>query len=189
MADDIGKNFSNLPLESLIAAPLIAAANANAVLAKATYEFIENVWLEKGKGGGGSGQTPPPRILKFKLERPIDSGGVEEIEVNAPFAALVQLPNLMVRDIDIDFTMEVKNTSKDVTTVKAESSMTLGGAYKFYTAKLTGTVSTTAENTRTSDQSAKYTLNVKARQAEPTEGMNRLAQVFASVIDPRPTKG
>jgi hypothetical protein len=49
---------------------------------------------------------------------------------------------------------------------------------------LTGSLTTTSSNTRSSDQSAKYDVRVRAEQAQPTEGMNRLAQVFASVIDP-----
>lgn len=176
MADTkIAENFSNLPMEALISAPLVAAANSNLSLAKATYDFIEEVWRDKdGK----------PRMLQFPLQRPSEVGGVDNVEVNAPFAALIETPNLMVRSVDINFTMEVKDTSQhtDSTTVKVDTEFSATGVW--WSAKLTGSLSTTSSNTRSSDQSAKYEVRVRAEQAQATEGMNRLAQVFASCIDP-----
>lgn len=180
MADDIVGSFNNLPIETLISAPLNAAAASNIELAQATYDFISNVWLDP--------KNKQPRMLEFPLERPVDAGGTEKITVTAPFAALAQLPNLMVQSVDVNFSMEVKNTSKSTQSQTAEAKLDVSARFGFISAKLTGSLSTKSENTRSTDQSAKYDIKVHANQANPTEGMNKLAQVFASCIEPRVTK-
>lgn len=171
----IGDNFTNLPLETLIAAPLSASAKSNVMLAMATYEFINTVWVDKeGK----------PRMLQFPLERPITTGGTQSVAVNAPFAALAQLPNLMIKTVDIDFTVEVKDSFKHEDSLDTEVGLEVGASYGWFSAKLSGKVTTHSANTRQSDQSAKYDLRVRAEQMPPTEGMSKLAQIFASVIEP-----
>ena len=53
-----------------------------------------------------------------------------------------------------------------------------------HSSKTTATVSAHKENTRSSDQSAKYEIEVTAKQLEPAEGMARFTQILASVIEP-----
>ena len=50
--------------------------------------------------------------------------------------------------------------------------------------KSTGTVSSSKDTQRSSDQSAKYQINVKAKQNEPAEGMAKFNQILASMIEP-----
>nr|DAI44622.1 MAG TPA: Protein of unknown function (DUF2589) [Caudoviricetes sp.] len=51
-------------------------------------------------------------------------------------------------------------------------------------AQISGSVSTSADHTRQSDQSAKYEIYARAAQQAPAEGMAKLSTVFASVIEP-----
>ncbi len=182
MADDasIASNFNNLPMQTLISAPLMAAADSNVRLAVATYDFIQQVWINQ--------QDKSTRLLSFPLDRYTDTGIKESVTVNAPFAALAQLPNLMVKTVDIEFTMEVKDTSSQTDTTTKTASFDGSANYMFFSVHVSGSLSASSTNTRSTDQSAKYDVRVHAEQAPPTEGMNRLAQVFASVIEPIATK-
>ncbi|BBB58294.1 alpha-amylase [Undibacterium sp. KW1] len=181
--DKIANNFNNLPMESLIGAPLVAAGKSNIQLALATYEFISTVWYEKDSDPAKGGKA---RMLKFPLERSDETGQKRQFEVNAPLAALIETPNLMVRNIDIQFNMEVKDTVKNENSVdtKVGADFNVGGLN--WGLKLSGSLTTHTNNTRETDQSAKYEIRLNAGQASPTEGMNRLSQVFASVIEPMP---
>ncbi|MEP7120220.1 MAG: DUF2589 domain-containing protein [Byssovorax sp.] len=170
----IGDSFNNLPMEALIGAPLGAAATANLRLAQATYDFINNVWKDGDK----------TRVLDFKLERQKSDGVKEEFNVQAPMAALAQLPNLMIKTVDVEFTMEVKDSTKSESASSATGSFEGGGSFGLFSVHVSGSVTTSSSNTRSTDQSAKYDVRVHAEQAQPSEGMNKLAQVFASVIEP-----
>jgi hypothetical protein len=173
---DIASKFTNLPLETLISAPLVAAANSNLMLANATYDFIQNVWFEKNNG------TANTRLLEFNVSEDKESGGKQDVKVSAPLAALLQTPNLMINSIDIDFSMEVKDvsTAKNDITAKADLALTAKGVW--WSAKLTGSLSSNSSNSRSTDHSAKYDISLRAEQARPTEGMERLSQLFASAI-------
>lgn len=181
MADnDIASNFSNLPLETLISAPLVAASNANLLLANATYDFIRNVWFE----GEGTGKAKT-KLLSFDLTRTGDDGKSITETVNAPLAALLETPNLMVSSIDVDFTMEVKDVSTAKVDLGAKTDLTASAGWGWWSAKLTGSITASSSQSRSTDRSAKYEVRVRAEQANQTEGMSRLAQIFASAVDSR----
>lgn len=179
MADnDIASNFSNLPMETLISAPLVAASNSNILLANATYDFIRNVWFE------GEGKAKP-KLLSFDLTRTGEDGKAITETVNAPLAALLETPNLMVSSIDVDFTMEVKDVSTSKVDLGAKTDVTASAGWSWWSARLTGSITANSSQSRSTDRSAKYEVRVRAEQANQTEGMSRLAQIFASAVDTR----
>ena len=45
------------------------------------------------------------------------------------------------------------------------------------------------QNTRTTDQSAKYDIFARASQQPPAEGMAKLTSLFASVVEPIEAEG
>lgn len=191
MADNfVAKNFNNLPLESLISAPLTAAANSNLLLANATYDFIKEVWVKENKSNdtgtaADDGAALQAKTLQFKLERLTDQNEKIDQTVRAPMAALLETPNLMIRSVDVQFTMEVKDISTSNTTVKADSNLSLSAKGLMWNAKLTGSLSASTSHTRSTDRSAKYEVRVRAEQAEQTEGMGRLSQLFANAVEAR----
>ena len=52
------------------------------------------------------------------------------------------------------------------------------------TASVTGKVSTSKENTRSTNQTAKYQVHVEANQQPQTECMAKLMDMFASCTEP-----
>lgn len=181
--ESIAKNFNNLPIESLIGAPLTAAANSNILLANATYEFIKEVWI--GESAEGAAEAYKAKTLQFKVDYFKDDNTKDEMTVVAPLAALLEAPNLMIRTVDVNFTMEVKDVKSTTASTKADTSLSVNGKGLLWDAKLTGSLSASASHTRSSDRSAKYEIRVRAEQSEPTEGMGRLAQIFASAVENR----
>jgi len=176
-------DFVGLPMEELIGAPLSAATKAQLGLCKVMVAGIKELAYI------GGDETKGTAILKFDIERPIidDKGATSlaKVSLQPPQLALVPIPALLVEDVTIDFEMEVKahTQTKAEVTAKIETTASGGGWFlpKF---SVTGSVSTHAENTRSTDKSAKYTVHVSARQQPPPEGLAKLLQAMASAVEP-----
>lgn len=176
----VAKNFSDLPMRELISAPLNAAAESQFRLAETSLNFINKIGFEDNGGN--------PRLLKFDLERPVETpSGIETntVKVQAPLLGLVPVPALLIEDVHVDFQMEVTSTeaSKSNTTAEAGTS----ASYKSWfgaSAEIHGKVTTSRENTRSTNQTAKYNVSVNARQQRPSEGLSRLMDILASCTAP-----
>ena len=101
---------------------------------------------------------------------------------------LVPLPSLAITGADINFTMEVKSSTEDKSSKDASVESTVSGGYKGWgfnaNFSVTGKVATHKENTRSTDNSAKYEVKVHAEQLPPTEGMLKLSDALVEMIEP-----
>lgn len=182
--NEIGQKFTGLPMRELIASPLVAVCEAQTMLASSSFDFMNKIGFDK------DGKT---RLLTFDLQRPVKQTdgkiGQNEITVNAPLLGLVTTPNLLIEDVHIDFQMEVTMAETVKENSAAEASAT--ASYKGWfgvSAEVQGKVSSTRENTRSTNQTAKYQVSVNARQQRPSEGMSKLMDLFASCVESIETK-
>jgi hypothetical protein len=180
----VADRFKGLPMRELIAGPLLAAAEAQEKLASVAWDYYQKIGFREDKDGKPTAET---RTLDFTLERPIEQGGEMKTftqKVSAPFIGLMPVPSLLIDRVDVDFQMEVTdtNTSKSSTTADVETK--ISAKWWTVTAELSGKVSTSRENTRTTNQTAKYQVHVTASQQKPTEGLSRLMDIMASCIEP-----
>lgn len=175
--------FSGLPIAELIAAPLTAACDSQKRLAQSAFEFMTEI-------GYSDVEKQTLRMLSFHLERPVEGASdSQKIQVNAPFLGLVPLPSLLIDDVQVDFQMEV--TTTETTTEKNEKNLdtNVNSSFKFGcfakgSVSVNGKVSSSRENTRSTNQTAKYQVHVSARQQQPTEGLSKLMDIMASCIEP-----
>lgn len=179
----IGDSFVGLPIEVLIAQPLISVAEGQSELCEVYLEQLYKLAYKDGDKEAGVAN-----VISFKLTRPvIDKDGnvtSQEIEVQAPLLTLVPVPSFTMDEATVKFTMEVKEQTvrKDASSASAETEA--GFSRWGFKASITGKVATSSENTRSTDQSAKYEIYARAAQQAPTEGMNKLTSIFASVMEP-----
>ncbi|MDR2937479.1 MAG: DUF2589 domain-containing protein [Prevotellaceae bacterium] len=183
MAEGVAKNFQGLPIAELISAPLRAACDSQKLLAQSAYEFMTQI---------GFSDKDKARLLEFNLQRPIEGqSGTSNVKVNAPFLGLVPIPSLLIDDVQIDFQMEVtdtatsKDTSSSEVTTDAHASFNFGFFGKG-SVDVHGKVTSSRENTRSTNQTAKYQVHVSARQQRPTEGLSKLMDIMAACIEPIP---
>lgn len=207
MPIDMGNQFSGLPMADLIGGPLNAACDAQVRLATATATFIEQVGFIPPPSNSGSGTDPSSvtfdpdtfdvRNVAFKFSRPAQGAvpdpttGVvpsENVELDVPLLAIVKIPALSIDLVDITFDMEVKNTetSKDSTDASASVTADTSVGWGPFSAKVsvTGSVATHKENTRSTDQSAKYHVQVTARDTGMPEGLSRVLDIMNSAVAP-----
>ncbi len=179
LGDSMADKFKGLPMRELIAAPLVAAAEAQQELAETAWNFYQKIAF--------TGKNNDPRLLEFNIQRPIEQDGKMTMmnqKVSAPFIGLVPIPSLLIDNVDIDFQMEATNTEnlKSMTNAEAEAKVT--GKYWFLTAEISGKVSSSRENTRSTNQTGKYQVHVSASQQPQTEGLSKLMDIMASCIEP-----
>jgi hypothetical protein len=182
---DIANEFSGLPIDQLICGPIISVARGQAALCEVYLEYVKRIAWKDGKEDGDA------NILKFNLNRPVVGGQgqvtQQKIEVNAPLLSLIPVPAFTMEEVTVNFTMEVKQQDVDTSEHSENATLTAGYSGWGFNASFSGTVASKSSHTRTTDHSAKYDIFARAIQQPPAEGMSRLCQVFASVIEPIPT--
>ena len=176
---NVTDKFKGLPMRELIAAPLIAAAEAQQELAATAWNFYKQIAFDD------DGKTA--RVLEIDLKRPIQQDGVMTTmpqSVKAPFIGLVPIPSLLIDRVDVDFQMEVTDTSNVKSTINAKVETKVSGKSWLISAEISGKVTTARENTRMTNQTAKYQIHVSASQQPQTEGLSKLMDIMASCIEP-----
>ena len=197
MAEKMADNFKGLPMGDLIGGPLMAACDAQVRMANATADFIKVVGFlpptEKGQAYGAV------RTATFKFTRPTGaapkedgSAPTEDVTLDVPLLAIVKVPSLAIKTVDVTFDMEVKSseTSKE----SEDKSLTVGleasAGWGPFSAKLSvsGSIASHKENTRSTDQSAKYHVAVHASDDGMPEGLARVLDIMNSAIAPKTIK-
>jgi len=204
MPGEIAQQFAGLPIEDLIVQPLVGMAKGQAQLNDVTWKYISDVAFEDvmnettGSDGKGTGKFTPSgkkktRSLDIQLNRYVtnpDTGKQELQVINSlvPMLPLVPLPSLAIKTADINFTMEVKTTEMSKTSDDAEASIQASAEGGFwgmkYSVAMQGKIATHKENTRSTDNSAKYEVKIHAEQMPVTEGMNKLNDMLNLMIEP-----
>ncbi len=184
-------------MADLIGAPLNAACEAQLRLAKSTADFINQVGFTTESDPEGNDPKQVPRQIDFAFWRPTSEGvaaspsgiaKVEKVAISVPLLALINIPSLSIKSIDISFEMEVKSaessTSADDKSMALDGS--IGGAWGPIKAdvKIAGSISSHRESTRSSDSSAKYHVEIKARDDGMPEGLCRVIDMLQSSIRP-----
>lgn len=191
MADGLvsmANQFSGLDMAALIGGPLTAACNAQTMLARSTLNFIEEVGLEPADASG----VRKVRTANFSFDRTADGTdgkmGSENVEMNVPLLAIVNVPALSIDTVDVTFDMEVKSSpsSQSSSDKNAELDATAGlkiGPFSL-DVKIKGSISCHESNTRSSDNSAKYHVQVHASQQKTPEGLMRMLDILSSAVAP-----
>lgn len=177
-ASEAAQKFVGIPMSELIAGPLIAVCESQMRLAEASYEYMMKI------GFDDKGNTC---LIEFDLDRPGETvGGYQSVKthVQAPFLALVPVPSLLVDNVAIEFQMEISATETAKSSSGNEVSTITQAKYGFLglggSTNISGKVTSARENTRSTNQSAKYQVRVNAKQMTPSEGLSRLMDILAS---------
>jgi len=194
---NMAEQFQGLPMESLIGGPLTAAADAQILLARSTATFIQTVGFDPPTVG----TTDPnrttqglTRYVEFDFERPgrsIDDKGnplIETVKLKVPLLSIVPVPNLQIDTVDITFDMEVKSSEASTNSTDYEAAVDATGKVGYgpfsLEVKIHGQVKTHQENTRSSDNSARYHVAVHATNHGMPEGLARVFDMMASSVAP-----
>lgn len=185
----IADQFAGLPIEELIVSPIVGMAKGQAKLNEVTWKYISEVAFVKDEKTG----TTTARSLDVEMNRVVTNGDTGEQEIQklynkVPMLPLVPLPSLAITSADIEFAMEVKTSEASKDTSSSENSYEASASGRWwgmsFSAKVAGKVATNKENTRSTDNSAKYNVKVHAEQLPATEGMLKLSDYLTQMLEP-----
>lgn len=175
----IGEQFAGLDMKQLIGGPLSAAAESSTMLANSTADFINKV------GFDANGNL---RTVAFGYEkRSVNEDGttnLDEMKVAVPMLAIVPIPNLQIDEVNILFDMEVKQSEKSESELDLSASASASLNLGLFKVSISGSVSAHQSQTRSSDNSAKYHVDVRATNHGVPEGLARVLDMMAANVAP-----
>ncbi len=175
----IGEQFAGLNMQQLIGGPLSAAADASTQLAASTADFINDVGFDK------EGKL---RTVAFGYQkRSMNDDGtsnLDEMKVEVPMLAITPIPNLQIDEVNILFDMEVKQSERSESSRDMSASMSGSARLGFIRVNISGSVSSHSSNTRSTDNSAKYHVDVRATNHGTPEGLARVLDMMAANVAP-----
>lgn len=185
MADNkIAQQFADLPMAVLIGAPLGAAIDAMAKAAISTKDFIDNVGLEEDP----QTKIKKARTVDFSYTHVLqkEDGTVVELpaKVSAPLLAIVPIPSMTMKRIHIKFDMAVTQAEVDTSSTSASAGLAVSAGWLWGKASFSGKVSHKSEQTRKTDTTAKYEVEIEATQAPIPEGLSRILNMLQAAIVP-----
>ncbi len=197
----MGDQFKGLPMGDLIGGPLMAACDAQIKLANASADFIKVIGFLPPTSGS-SELSSDVRTVLFKFDRPVDTeqqlpndgkpGAMERVALEVPLLAIVKIPALSINSVDITFDMEVKNSETDKSSFDAAAKMSAAAQAGWgpFSVKvnISGSISSHKEHARSSDQSAKYHVEVHAADNGMPEGLARVLDIVQSSVAPKAIK-
>jgi len=175
----IGEQFKGLDMKNLIGGPLTAAADASILLARSTASFINDV-------GFDADMKTRTALFKFTKQEPTADGNIvaQELAIDVPLLAIVPIPNLQIDEVNILFDMEVKQCEKSESSTAASGSLSAKVGWGPISVFVRGSVSAHSSNTRSSDNSAKYHVDVRATNHGTPEGLARVLDMMAATVSP-----
>src|SRR3569833_2293210 len=180
MANDmqpyIGAELQALPLDFIMAAPLIAAVKAQAAAAEAVRGYIESMTDDKGV----------PKNVQLQVEVKQSDGSCKDVQISAPLISLVPVPHLRIDALTVLFKYEETQTLRSSRAVDSELGMELGTG-KLLTpcvnASLKGSVSSKSSDESAANRSGQLELTLHASEAPMPEGLARLLGLLAKSMD------
>ena len=179
-------DFQALPLDFLIAAPLIAAVNAQKQAALTTKTYIESFLNPVA----GSTNRFEPQTVNFNLNvQETDAAGAttqRKVNLDVPLLSMVPVPHLRIDSLTTHFKYEVSQ----VVGSKRESAMQGEGEagikfLPFLNATLKGSLSSRSAEESTTNRSGMLEITVHASEAPIPEGLARLLSLLAKMVEPR----
>lgn len=177
---DANQALGSIPFSSLIGGPLTAAIEAQAAAAVSSVKFITSVGFE---------QDGKVKTVSFTATR-----GNQSTTINVPLLTIVPIPFIRIDDMTIDFksTITQSDASSEETTSSTAAQASLEGSvkYLFFSAKLSGSVSSKKDSRSTRD--SKYAVehcvdvHVHAVQDDMPAGMARMLSILTHTIEELP---
>ncbi|NQZ23578.1 MAG: DUF2589 domain-containing protein [Colwellia sp.] len=191
----MAQQFSGLPMKELIGSPLVAAAEANNMMAMSQTKFLLNTCFSIVKIGNN--EIYKPVMVNMTLTRPVfnaDGSQAEPIEseFNLPLLTIIPLNSLAVDEVNISFEMEVKSSySLDKSTdSKEERSVSHKLNTNTVSAEISGAVASTEQvnnnqkSTIKKSNSAKYEISAHAAQVPLPIGILTIIETYSQSIVP-----
>ena len=181
-----------IPFSSMIGGPLKACIEAQAMAAKTTWDFIQEVGLNTDP------ETGEKKAVNVSFSF-IQNG--REVQLNVPLLTIVPIPYIAINSIDINFKASISASSSSVNETSSSEAVDVGaditaglkiGPFHM-DAKLNANYSSKKDSraTEESKYSVEYTMDiaVKAGQDSMPAGLAKVLELLGNSLDVSDPKG
>ena len=175
-----------IPFGSMIGGPLKACIEAQAMAAKTSWQFIQEVGLNTNP------ETGKKEAVNVSFQF-LQNGHM--VQLNVPLLTIVPIPYIAIQDIDINFKANISASSSNVSEQSSSSegngNLEAGGGIKVgpfhMDAKMNASYSSKKDSKATQDSkySVEYTMDVavKAGQESMPAGLAKVLELLGSALD------
>lgn len=171
MANPTSGILKSLPLEAVIANPLIAVMKANMAGCEFYADFIDKIAF------ADDGTVRMTRFKSTSTEMDTDgnaTGNKIERVIDVPFFALCPSEPFGPDKLVTDFEMEINTSETTKTSSEAKASISGKVGFAWWSVSVSGSYSHKKEQTRSTDTRAKLTIHMEASRQPATEGIRRV---------------
>lgn len=165
----IGSVIAALPLDKMIAGPLMAMIQAQVAASKAYADFLMGVCIQDGKAVS----------VQFEYDETlVDEQGVYKGTVSKnmriPLLAAISHPNITIEEGTIDFELNITQSAQDSSTTSASGSFSSSLGWGPFSVSVKGSASHKSTQTRKTDTRARYAITTKIVRQDPPEALMRV---------------
>jgi len=182
MADEVANPFSSifqsLPIGTMFAAPLMAAIDCHTAACAKVADFIDRV--------GFNLADKTVRMVRFAYQETVfDAQGkpvVVDRIADVPFLAMIPLPSLGVKAVNVDFDLQVDTSDTQMSSNEVGASLAGSIGIAWFKVEFKGSVTHKSEQTRKTDTRAKYTVHLEVDRQDPPEALMRVIEAITQAV-------
>lgn len=169
--------LKSLPMQTMFAAPIMAAIDCHAAACQKVVEFINSVGFNEDK---------TVRMVRFQYTEPqFDAAGNPTGQnlarvADIPFIAAVPLPSLGVEKVTVDFDLSVDTSDTSSSSDEASASLEGTVGFAWWKVSFKGSYTHKSEQVRKTDTRARYTVHLEASRQEPPEALMRVIDAITN---------
>lgn len=169
--------FAKIPLDFIIATPLLTTIEAHKVAAETTLQFLNEL-------------NDSSKNVEFEttVSKKDAAGNVTEKgkKVTVPLLALVKIPSLNFDSLSVNFNYNISQVYREAKTTKSGASLevgTTGILSKFVNAKLTGSIEHTSNRENTANRGGTLDIKVHVSESPLPAGLQKVINAITENIE------
>lgn len=176
--------FAKIPLDFIIATPLLTTIQAHRAAAETTLDFVDDLLNQKDG----------MRNVTFKMDTKENENGEEKIvtrEISVPLITLIKVPSLNFDSLSITFNYNISQIVKETRqgTQKAELEIGTKGLLKgLLSASLVGSVDHSRSVENTANRGGSLEVKIHVSEAGIPPGLQKIINALVENIEV-PVKG
>jgi hypothetical protein len=170
MADELAR-VRSLPLGDLLGGAMVSVVQADALAARATLDFVQEVGFVPSADPATTGSL---RMAAFRYQKRDEDGQVAEFVAEVPVLSLVTVPSLQVKEAKFSFLAKIDEIQR-----------TGGDAAPPSTRLIARPAATSGARTEEVRSSHHLQVEVTMAQADVTVGLEKVFQLMDEAIRDR----
>lgn len=172
--------FEKIPLDFIIATPLLTTIEAHKQAANTTLEFVKGILTS------ADGKNNVTFKMKVKERNAEGKETLAEKEISVPLITLVKVPSLNFDSLSVSFNYNISQVSKETETAAQSAKLdiaTKGILKGLLNASLMGTVEHSRSRETTSNRGGSLEIKIHVSESQLPAGLQKIIDALVESIE------